>query len=73
MEGLCRSLESEFESISKWWKGASFDDYKDLYDGSSGIKPFLEGLVAESTETCNDLTGIANAKKEFEKTASRKF
>jgi uncharacterized protein YukE len=73
MENLKKTLESEMKSIDGWWKGDSYDDFKSFYDGSSGLKSFLDALIDESKQACNMLTNISDAKKGFEKSASSNF
>jgi uncharacterized protein YukE len=67
------ALKNRLADIGQWWKGDSFDEFRQLFESADGIKPLLEALASEAAEIGGSSSKAADSKKDFETATSKHF
>ena len=63
MNELSDLLKSEVDSAAMWWKGPSYDGYKEGYDKLKGGAEYISQNLGKMRNYVND---VANKKKNIE-------
>ena len=71
LEKINYTFKNELDNIGEWWKGDSYTAFRQVYEGSGGLKSILDGLTDETLDNGNYLAMIANTKKDYEKISSK--
>jgi hypothetical protein len=73
LENANNSITRELINAGQWWKGESYSQLKDHYEGTHGVKKHLDRNAEEASSTGGELLSVGDAKWNFEKDKARQF
>ena len=70
---LSNMLGNEVDTAGQWWKGESYDEFKEKFSGSGKGKSIIGELTDRATDINGYVCKVSNAKKDYERNSSKLF